>query len=143
MGFKEKLYIAILAVTLLIFGWYFTDAFSAADQGYTTVADFGPKLWIMLAIYIAVVIAVTIITSIITKIKEGEIDQDFDERDTMIDLKAERITSYTQAFMLFGVLVLVMMEYNTFILAHAILGMMVLTTFIGFGVRLYLYRRGV
>jgi len=139
MGFNEKIYAGIIATTILVFGWYLFDIAAMAADGQPSVADFGPRLWLMMGLYIVLLVAVTIVAAV-----TGKNDKEtYDERDNMIDLKSERIASYTQGLLLFGLLVLVMFEYSLFIIAHAILGIMVVSTLIGFGMRLYYYRRNV
>ncbi|WP_417464187.1 hypothetical protein [Kordiimonas sp.] len=141
MGFNEKSYIGVLATTIVVYGWYFYDAFSRAAAGQTSVAEFGPTMWIMMGVYIALMIITTVLTAIISR-KEDEELAEFDERDSYIDMKSERVGSYIQACGLFALLVLVMFEYSAFVLAHAILGTMTIATLITFSMRLYMYRKG-
>lgn len=141
MGFNEKSYIGVLATTIVVYGWYFYDAFNRAAAGQTSVAEFGPTMWIMMGVYIALMIITTVLTAIISR-KDDEELAEFDERDSYIDMKSERVGSYIQACGLFALLVLVMFEYSAFVLAHAILGTMTFATLITFSMRLYMYRKG-
>ncbi|WP_417456019.1 hypothetical protein [Kordiimonas sp.] len=140
MGFNEKSYIGVLVTTIVVYGWYFTDAFSRAAAGETAVSQFGPTMWVMFGIHIVLMIAAMVLTAIFSH-KEAE-ELEFDERDSLIDMKSERVGSYIQACGLFALLVLVMFEYSAFVLAHTILGTMVIGTLITFSMRLYLYRKG-
>lgn len=141
MGFNEKSYIGVLVTTIVVYGWYFFDAFSRAAASETSVAEFGPTLWIMMGVYIALVIITVVLPAIISRKDDEELGE-FDERDSYIDMKAERVGSYIQATGLFALLVLVMFEYSAFVLAHTILGTMAIGTLITFSMRLYLYRKG-
>ena len=142
MGVNEKSYVGIIITTVVVFGWYFLEAYTAAASGLTAVADFGFTMWVMMGVYVALIIAVMIVSAIISKKDGGEMGE-FDERDSLIDMRAERMGSYVQATGLFGLLVMVMAEVSTFMLAHTILGIMVFSTMFTFVVRLYLYRKGV
>lgn len=141
MGFNEKTCVGVLATTIIVYGWYFTDAFGRAALGQTTVAEFGPTLWVMFGAYIVLLITATVISAILSH-KEGEEMGEKDERDRLIEMKAERLGSGVQSAGIFGLLVMVMFDCGAFALAHAILGVMVLNTLVTFSTRLYLYRRG-
>ncbi|NVJ97668.1 MAG: hypothetical protein HWE25_05920 [Alphaproteobacteria bacterium] len=140
MGFTEKMLISVLAVTFIVFGWYGFDVYGRAMAGETAVAEFSGTMWIMFGSYIALVMAAAIITGIVAHFQGDELEED--ERDRLIELKAERVGSYTQTFGLIGLLVMVISEYSAFVIAHAILAVMVISTTITFLLRLYFYRRG-
>ena len=139
MGLNERISAGVIAITILVFGWYFLDIMAMTADARPTVAEFGPTLWLMMGFYVVLVIIVTILAAVMSK-KDKEM---YDERDDLIDLRSERVASYVQGGLLFGLLILVMFEYSLFIIAHAILGIMVIYTLIGFGMRLYYYRRNV
>ena len=140
MGFNERSYIGVLVATVLIYGWYFIVAYDRAVAGETAVSQFGSIMWTMVFVHIALVILMMVLNAVFSRRKGEELE--FDERDNIIEMKAERVGSYLQGCGLFGILVLVMLEYSTFIIAHAILALMALSTVISFTMRLYLYRRG-
>lgn len=142
MSFNEKMVLGVLGATIVVFGWYFMNAFAMMQAGATSVREFGPTMWVMIGVYVAALIATTVISAIMSR-NEGDEMGEVDERDEMIEARSERIGSYVQATGLFGILVLVMFEYSTFIIAHAILALMALSTIISFSMRLYLYRKGV
>jgi hypothetical protein len=138
MTYIEKIFLSSGIATVLFYGWYFFDAFANTPVDQMAISDFGPRMWTMIGAYIALMIIVTVVASMMHKGKTEE----YDERDSIIDMKAERICSYAQAACIFGVLVLVMFDFNAFVIAHALLGTMVMATVIGVATRLYLYRRG-
>ncbi len=141
MGFNEKSTIGILGSTIIVFSWYFYTSLSAAAAGLNTVPEFGPRMWWTLGGYVVLLIAV-MIGSAVTSADDLEEMTEFDERDKHIEQKAELIGSGVLNAGMVGLLVVVMMEYNTFIVAHSILALIVLYTLISFGLRLYFYRRG-
>lgn len=139
MSYLEKTYYGVLAVTIACFGWYFIDVFASVDLASAHIGDFTSRIWIMFGIYVVLVIVIAIATHVVDAGAEDE----FDERDSQIDMYAERICSYFQAVALFGTLILVMYQFNAFVVAHVVLAAIVFTTLLGLAVRLYLYRRGV
>ncbi|WP_417449909.1 hypothetical protein [Kordiimonas sp.] len=141
MSFNEKMVLGVLGATIVVFGWYFMNAFAMMQAGATSVGEFGPAMWVMIGVYVAALIATTVISAIMSR-NEGEEMGEVDERDEIIEARSERVGSYVQATGLFGILVLVMFEYSTFTIAHAILALMALSTIISFSIRLYLYRKG-
>lgn len=138
MTYIEKTYLGTLVATILFYSWYFYDTLANTPADQMAIAAFGPRMWTMIGAYIVLMIIVAVVTGILSKGKTEE----YDERDSIIDMKAERICSYVQAVFLFGILVLVMFGFGAFAIAHAVLGAMVITTVIGMIIRLYLYRRG-
>ncbi|WP_262693784.1 hypothetical protein [Kordiimonas aquimaris] len=139
MTYLERTYLAALIVTIAVYAWYFTSVFTNLPTDMNSTNEFGTKLWTMMGAYVVLVIIISILANILQK----EPAEEFDERDDIIDMKAERIASYVQAVAVFGILVLVMFDFSKFILAHALLATMVLSTIISVSVRLYLYKRGV
>lgn len=139
MTHLERTYWAMLVITIVVYGWYFTSVLTnlPADMDATNLFSF--KLWAMMGGYVVLAIIVAVLANITQK----EPMEEFDERDNIIDMKAERIASYVQAVAVFGTLVMVMFDFSRFVLAHALLATMVISTLIGISARLYLYRRGV
>ncbi len=139
MSYLERTYYGVLAVTVACFGWYFIDVFASTDLATADIREFTSRIWIMFGIYVVLVIVMAIATHVF----DADAEDEFDERDSQIDMYAERICSYFQATALFGILILVMYQFNAFVVAHVMLAAIVFTTILGLAVRLYLYRRGV
>ncbi|MBL4788189.1 MAG: hypothetical protein JKY60_03795 [Kordiimonadaceae bacterium] len=140
MGYKEKSYIGILVTTTIFYGWYFIGAFEKARNGDTALADFGPTMWWMMGAYVVLII---IAMATIGIWNNAQADEPNDERDKLISLKGEQVSNLIHGAGLFGLLVMVMSEASSFMIAHAILGTLVLGTILGFAVQIYLYRRGI
>jgi len=138
VGFNEKLYWSIIILTIIVAAWYADAAIAFAANSTTAIEDFSAYLWWAMGIYVVAIIVGTILVAIFDKDKNKET---YDERDNIIDMRSERIASYAQGFGLFGILVMVMMDYSAFALANSILGVMVFSTLVGFGLRLFHYRR--
>lgn len=139
MTYLERTLFASLIVTIIVYAWYFISVFNNLPTDMNSTSEFGPKLWTMMGAYVVLVIVIAILANIMQK----EPAEEFDERDNIIDMKAERVASYTQAVGVFSILILVMFNFSTFVIAHALLATMILSTIISVSVRLYLYRRGV
>ncbi len=139
MTYLERTYAGVLAITIACFGWYFIDTLTSVDFASAQMTEFTGRIWTMFGIYIVLVI----ITAIATHFADAGAEDEFDERDNTIDMISERLCSYFQAAALFGVLILTMYEFSAFLIVHVVLAAIVLTTILGLGTRLYLYRRGV
>jgi len=137
MGFNEKSTLANLGTTLVVWGWYFITTFTGDAP---TDTAFSSKMWWTMGIYVALIIAAMVVTAILSR-DEGDEMGETDERDVQIEHHAETWSGYVAGCGLFGILFLVMQETSTFMLAHAVLGLMVLQTAVSFGAKFYLYRR--
>lgn len=140
MGFNQRSNIAMLVTTIVVFSWYYYTALSAASAGETGPDQFGPRMWWTFAIYIVLIITAMVGTAYISR-DEGEEMGEHDERDVQIDHHAETWSGYMAGVGLLGILYLVMQEPGTFVIAHAVLGVMVLQTLTSFAARLYFYSR--
>ena len=94
MTFKEKSAWGSLVALALISYWYFPRAFAAA----THAADPGRLVGISIGCIIALIIIEAIYQSVIAAADGGASD----ERDALINLKAERIAGYVLGIALFS-----------------------------------------
>jgi len=93
MTFKEKSAWGSLVALALIAYWFFPDAFDAA----TYAADPGRLVGLSIGCIIALIIIEAIYQSVIAAADGGASD----ERDALINLKAERIAGYVLGIALF------------------------------------------
>ncbi|MEX0299155.1 MAG: hypothetical protein AB3N28_08785 [Kordiimonas sp.] len=135
MGLNEKSNAAILVTTAITFGWYFFTVMT--DQAATT--DFTSRLWWTLGVYTALIITISIVIAATT---DTDDEEDFDERDRQIEQRAEVYGSYIQGAGLIGLLYIVTADHSKFVIAHSILGLLVFSTLVSFGLRFYFYRKG-
>lgn len=94
MTFKEKSAWGSLAALALISYWFFPAAFNAASHA----ADPGRLVWLSFACIVALIIIEAIYQSVIAATDGGASD----ERDALINLKAERIAGYVLGIALFS-----------------------------------------
>ena len=94
MTFKEKSAWGSLVALALISYWFFPEAFDAA----THAADPGRLVGISIGCIIALIIIEAIYQSVIAAADGGASD----ERDALINLKAERIAGYVLGIALFS-----------------------------------------
>ena len=94
MTFKEKSAWGSLVALALISYWFFPAAFNAA----TNAADPGRLVGISIGCIVALIIIEVIYQSVIAAAGGGASD----ERDALINLKAERIAGYVLGFALFS-----------------------------------------
>lgn len=135
MGLNEKSSAAIFITTAATFGWYFFTAMT--DPATTT--EFTSRMWWTLGVYIALIITITIVVAVTTDKDDVE---DFDERDRQIEARSEVFGSYIQGAGLIGLLFIVTTDHSKFVIAHSILGLLVISTLVSFGLRFYFYRKG-
>jgi len=93
MTFKEKSAWGSLVALALVSYWFFPAAFNAA----TVASDPGRLVGISIACIVALIIIEAIYQSVIAAADGGASD----ERDALINLKAERIAGYVLGFALF------------------------------------------
>lgn len=139
MTYLERTFTGMLVVTIAVFGWYFLDIALNMPIDQTSVSDFAPRMWLMMGLYIVLVIIIAVANCVWQK----EPVEDMDERDRIIDMRAEWLASHTQSWAIFGVLALVLFDFSVFIIAHALLATIVISTIVSIARRLHLYRRGV
>ncbi len=90
MSYREKSAWIALITYAVVFGFYFFALWQAWDEAYARGLTIGLTIG---AVVMLVIIAVTLQT-VIALFSPKEAIAPADERETMIDLKAERISSY-------------------------------------------------
>lgn len=147
MSYQENRIIAYLISTLLVVGLYSFYVFQKYQEGSfdsTTISSFwGSVILIVIAVQIVLSIITSILVSIIRAIATREEDPSLsDERDRLIDLRANRIS-----FSVFGIgFVLAMITLALGLPPLVMFNLIVYSLFgagiIGYIAQLYLYRRG-
>jgi hypothetical protein len=136
MTFQEKSTLTMTAILVLVFGWYFTLVLGpiagspAREMAYTGL---------MVAVVVLLVILAAVSHAVLAIAFRSQANAD-DERDRLITLRSERIAGYILAI---GVCVgLAMMQSDTFWIAQALIGALVLAEVTEGVIKLVLYRRG-
>lgn len=138
MSFREKTaWIALFAYGL-VFGGYFFNLASAWDERWGQRLSGG----LMIGAVIALVVITVSLTATAAILSPRQANAPADEREQMIDLKAERIASYTLST---GVVLLIgalLMEWNGILVANLLLAAMVISEIVKALAQIVAYRRG-
>lgn len=122
MSFREKSAWIALFTYGVVFGGYFLTLTHAWDDRYGQ----GLSVGLLFAAVVALVIVAATLTIVAALFNPKEANTPPDERETLIDLKAERIASYTLSV---GVVLLIgalLMGWNSFLVANLLLAAMVI-----------------
>jgi len=137
MSFQEST-LAMTGILLTVFGGYF--ALVLGEVAGSPARDIAYK-GLMVPVVIALVILATVAHIVIAVITPADADA-FDERDHQIGLRGQRIAGYVLAVGTIAGLTLAMAEAETFWIAQALLGALVLAELTEGVTKLVLYRRG-
>jgi hypothetical protein len=139
MTFQEKSTLTMTAIMVLVYGWYFTLVLGpiagspAREVAYTGLMVAVVVLGVILAVASQVVLAIAF---------RSQANAD-DERDRLITLRSGEIYGYILAVGVCAGIGLAMMQLDTFWIAQALIGALVLAE-VSKGVsKLVLYRRGL
>lgn len=140
MSFKEKSILSSLILTVVVFGYYFVQAFNTIDSSLLEITNrvgffIGAVVFmVLLEIVLHIVLAIT---------NKNESNKPNDERDSLIELKATRISYYILVVGIFTVGISILFSFDTLLLANIMLLFFVIAEIVGFSMQLYYYRRGV
>lgn len=140
LSYREKIIWVSLISTILIFGYYFIQAFKVfTNPDIENISLL--SLFLGLVIFITVIQVTLIITLSIVNRKEAKADGD--ERDKLIETKATRIShfilsagAWTTAF---GILI----TSSAFILINVLILFLIISEIVGFSLQLFYHRRGL
>ncbi len=140
LSYREKIIWASLISTILIFGYYFIQAFKVfTNPDIENISLL--SLFLGVVIFITVIQVTLIITLSIVNRKEAKADGD--ERDKLIEAKATRIShfilsagAWTTAF---GILI----TSSAFILINVLILFLIISEIVGFSLQLFYHRRGL
>ena len=138
MSFREKSAWIALTSYGLVFGAYFSLLAQSWDERYGPGLSIGLMVAAVIAL-IAIAAALTILAAI-TSPKEANAPAD--EREQLIDLKAERLSSYalsTCVVLLIGAL---LVGWNGILVANLLLASMVVAELVKALAQIIAYRRG-
>ena len=138
MSFREK----SAWIALLAYGGVFGAYFFYIWQAWSLDEHFGGGITVPLLIgaVVAFVIVVTALTIVAALLNPKAANAPADERETLIELKAERAASYTLSFgvvMLIGAL---LMGWNGFLVANLLLASMVAAELVKAGWQIVAFR---
>ncbi len=140
MSFKEKSVLGSLILTVIVFSYYFIKVFRITE---TSVLDIATGTFYFIGAVVLMVLLDIILHIVLTISNKHESNQINDERDTLIELKATRISYYVLVFGIFSVGISLIFSYNPLFLVNLILLFFVIAEIVGFSMQLYFYRKGV
>jgi hypothetical protein len=138
MAFREKTAWVSLATYAIVFGGYFVTVWQAWDESW----DRGQSLGLMIGAIIALVILAIIFNTALALFFPREADARADEREVMIDLKAERIASHTLSALLVCVTGTLIIGWNPYLVANLLMGAMVIAEVVKDIAQIVYFRRG-
>ena len=140
MSFQEKSTWVSLAVNSGIFGFYFYHAF--AVLGNPEALDRG-LIVLFVGLVILTIIVQTVSHILLSLMYRKDEQAGIDERDKLIELKANRVSYIILAggvwLTFFGLMVLPIQ----IVLANILMAFFIISEVVGYGVQLYYYRRGI
>lgn len=139
MTFQAKSTVAMLGILTVIYGWYFATMLAAVGRTPVSEIVYQPQ---MILVTIPLIVLAIIFHIAIAIAAPGEAGVT-DERDRLIGLRGERLGGLVLAVGVFGGLVLAMFGGDSFWIAHALLGTLVLAEMVTAATKLVLYRRGL
>jgi hypothetical protein len=141
VSFQEKSNLAVLAALLLVFGGYFGFVLPGiAGGGTVPPASAVGAVLVGPTVVLAVLLAASHgLIAILSPADAGETD----ERDQLIQMRADARAGYALVFGVFGVLLLLFLEVEPFWIANALLGAVAASEIVKSLLRAIAYRRGI
>ncbi len=139
MSFREKSAWVSLITYALVFGSYFLTIWQVWDERW----ERGQSLGLMIGAIVTLVILAVIFNTALALFFPHEADACADEREVLIELKSERIASYTLTALLVCLIGTLMVGWNPFLVANLMMGAMVIAEVIKDIAQIAYYRVGV
>lgn len=139
MSFQEKSNLAMTGIFVLVYGGYFATVLPPALAGEASLAS---VKWLLFGAVIFLVAGGVIAHILIAVSAPGEADT-ADERDKLIEMRADARTSYVLGFGALMAMGLALLEFDVFWIAHVLLAALVASELAKGAFRAIDYRRGV
>lgn len=139
LSYREKIIWASLISTVLLFGYYFIQAFKVfTNPDVENISLI--SLFLGVVIFITVIQVAFIITITIFERKDAKVDGD--ERDKLIEAKATKISHFILSagawITAFGILI----TSSAFMLINVLIFFLIIAEIVGFSMQLIYHRRG-
>lgn len=138
MSFREKSAWIALVTYGAVFGCYFFLLWQAWDEAYARGLTIGLTIG---AVVVLVIVAVVLNTAL-ALLSPKEATAPADERETMIDLKAERISSYIQSAAVVCLIGALLVGWNAILVAVLLQASLVIAELVKAGAQIAYFRRG-
>jgi hypothetical protein len=140
LSFQEKSIWISLVTTILIFGFYFTQAIRAFDSPDVHGTYL---IGLFIGIIILVVIVQIVLQSVLAIAHRKAAEAGTDERDNLIELRATRISYFVLVFGVWATCTSMLIHRSPLVMANTILFFFILSETVGFTSQLFYYRRGL
>lgn len=138
MSFREKSAWISLVTHGVVFGAYFFLLWQSWDDRFGQ----GLSIGFLVAAVIALVVIVTTLTIVTALASPKDANAPADERERMIDLKAERIASYTLSTGVVCLIGALLLGWNGFLVANLLLAAMVIAELVKAIAQIVSFRAG-
>jgi hypothetical protein len=139
MSFREKSTWVLLALTLVVYGWYFATTLGEALGSATPPVVDNVRLFGTVVVMVVLSIVAHIVIAILSP-KEADAA---DERDRLIELRGDQRGGFLMTVALFSTMGLAMTGASVFWIAHGALAGLVVSELVKAVSKLIDYRRGV
>lgn len=138
MSFREKSAWASLLIYGVVFGGYFFTLWRAWDDSYGQ----GLSIGLMIGAVVALILVAIVLNIVLALFHPKGANAPADERETLIDLKAERISSYVQSTGVVCLIGALLMGWNAFLVANLLLASLVIAELVKAIAQIAYFRRG-
>ena len=138
MSFREK----SAWIALVTYGAVFGGYFSVLGQAWDEASGQGLSIGLLVAAVVALIIVATVLATLAALLNPKEATAPADEREAMIDLKAERISSYTLSTGVVCVIGALLIGWDGFLAANLLLASLVVAELVKAIAQIVHFRRG-
>jgi predicted RND superfamily exporter protein len=139
MSIREKSAWISLSTLSVVFGGYFFTLWQSWDDSIGQ----GLSIGLLVAAVVALIVIVTTLTIVSALASPKDANAPADERERMIDLKAERIASYTLSTGVVCLIGALLIGWNSFLVANLLLAAMVISELVKAIAQIAYFRTGV
>lgn len=139
MSFREKSAWIALVAHGLVFGGYFYTLWQGWDARYAS----GLSIGLMIGAVVMLVIITAVLSIAAALFNPKAASAPADERERLVDLKAERIASYTLSVGVVCLIGALLMNWNGILVANLLLAAMVISELVKAAAQILYFRAGV
>lgn len=138
MSFREKTAWIAFITYAVVFGGYFFLLWQAWDDSYGQ----GLSIGLMVAAVVALIVVAIVLNTVLALFTPRQANAPADERETLIDLKAERISSYVQSTAVVCLIGALLVGWNAMLVANLLLAGLVISELVKAAAQIAYFRRG-
>lgn len=138
MSYRERSAWVALITYGLVFGGYFFTLW----QGWEDAYGQGLSIGLMFGAVVTLVVVAAVLNIAIALFSPKEANAPADERETLIDLKAERISSYTLSVGVVCLIGALLIGWNAYLVANLLLASLVISELVKAFAQIAYFRAG-